>query len=324
MNRPTLRTAFTDLVGCAAPIQLAPMGGDVVTVELATAVCRAGGFGMLNRRDLTPLQTRLEQLEGNGAEAYGVSFTVTGPSDAPEQEDVEQVARRVRLVEFFWASPRAEWVAWVKAAGCLAGWQVGSLDEALRAVDAGCDVIAVQGLEAGGHVRGGMGLLPLLSEVLDRVDVPVLAAGGIATARSMAAVLAAGASGVRVGTRFLATYESGAHPAYVEALLAADGDDTLLTEQFSIGWPGAPHRVLTAAAEAARLANTDVVGRLGGRPLPRFSAQVPGRGVTGEVGAMAQYAGQGVGAVREVVPAEQVVRDMTEGASALLGSRADA
>jgi enoyl-[acyl-carrier protein] reductase II len=98
----------------------------------------------------------------------------------------------------------------------MAFWQVGSRQEAVAAAQAGCDLVVAQGIRAGGHVRGTVGTFPLLEEVLEAVDVPVLAAGGIGTARAMAAALIAGADGVRVGTRFVATPEAGAHPEYVE------------------------------------------------------------------------------------------------------------
>src|SRR5205085_7101260 len=111
------------------------------------------------------------------------------------------------------------------------------------AVDAGCDLVIAQGTEAGGHVRGTIGLLPLLDAVLERVAVPIVAAGGIATPGAVAAAMAAGAAGVRIGTAFVATVESGAHPDYIAALLRADGGDTVLTEAFGVGWPNAPHRV---------------------------------------------------------------------------------
>lgn len=313
-----IQTAFTQLTGCTVPIQLAAMGGDVVTVDLATEVCRAGGFGMLNRYGAVPLAERLDLMEQAGVSTFGVNFTLHNAYERVSRDEVEQAASRARLVEFFWADPNPEWVGWVKAAGCLAGWQVGSVDEAKAAVDAGCDVVVVQGTEAGGHVRGTVALLPLLGEVLDQVDVPVLAAGGIATARTMAAVLAAGASGVRIGTRFLATRESGAHPDYVAALLEADGQGTMLTDLFSVGWPDAPHRVLVSAAEAATRVTGDVVGMLGDQPIPRLGAQTPNRDTTGTVTAMALYAGQGVGAVHSVVPAGRVVSDLAQGARALL------
>lgn len=166
-----------------------------------------------------PLADRIGRLEQAGVGPFGVNFLLYDPSQ-DDRAAIELAASRARVVEFFWADPDPALVDLVHAGGALAGWQVGSVEEARRAVDAGCDLVVAQGVEAGGHVRGTMALLPLLAGVLDAVMVPVLAAGGIASARSMAAVLAAGAAGVRVGTRFLATAESGAHPEYVAALLA--------------------------------------------------------------------------------------------------------
>src|SRR5213079_183863 len=116
--------------------------------------------------------------------------------------------------------------------------------------DAGCDVIVAQGIEAGGHVRGTLGLLPLLDEVRTVIDLPIVAAGGIGTGTAMAAALVAGADAVRVGTRFMVASESTAHPTYVEALIGAGADDTVLTTAFGDGWPDAPHRVLKSAIEA--------------------------------------------------------------------------
>src|ERR1700760_2607445 len=131
-----------------------------------------------------------------------------------DPEAVAAAAARGRIIDFFWTDPDPALVSVAHQGGALACWQVGSLAEARAAVAAGCDMIAVQGTEAGGHVRGFTPLLPLLSSVLAHVDVPVLAAGGIGDARAFAAALAAGADGVRAGTRFVATAESGAHPLY--------------------------------------------------------------------------------------------------------------
>ncbi len=316
-----LRTAFTDLVGCEVPIQLAPMGGGVATPELAIAVSTAGGLGMLQRVGPDPLADRIGRLQQAQAGPFGVNFTLHDrrPDDHAE---IELAARRARLVEFFWADPDASLVELVHAGGALAGWQVGSVGEAKRAVDAGCDLVVAQGVEAGGHVRGTMALLPLLAAVLEVVTVPVVAAGGIASARSMAAVLGAGAAGVRIGTRFLATPESGAHPDYVAALLAADGEATVLTEAFALGWPDAPHRVLRSALEAAEAFPGEVVGMVHSgtvsEPLPRLSARTPSRDVSGTVAAMAMYAGQGVGQVTDVTPAAQVVAELAQEAAQML------
>jgi NAD(P)H-dependent flavin oxidoreductase YrpB (nitropropane dioxygenase family) len=301
------------------------MGGGTVPLALAVAVSRAGGLGMLNSRDVTPLAERLDALDDSQAGPYGVNFSLHGVDEQVDRAQVELAASRARLIEFFWAAPRADWVAWAHAGGALACWQVGSVEEARQAVGAGCDLVVVQGVEAGGHVRGSVAMLPLLVETLDAVDVPVLAAGGIATGRSLAAVLAAGGSGVRVGTRFLVTAESGAHPTYVRALLAAEAADrTVLTGAYSVGWPDAPHRVLAAGVDAATETDQDPVATLHGRPVARWSAQSPSREVEGMVEAMALYAGQGVGRVTGVLPAAEVVARMVADATDLLASAAAA
>src|SRR5207245_8809617 len=117
-----------------------------------------------------------------------------------------------------------------------------------------------QGAAAAGRVRGTIGLLARLSEVLPAVKVPVVAAGGIGTGRAMAAALAAGASAVRVGTRFVASEAAGTHPAYVDRLIAAEAKDTILTEAFSANWPNAPHRVLRSCVEAVERFQGQFVG----------------------------------------------------------------
>jgi nitronate monooxygenase len=296
------------------------MGGGITTPALVSAVSRAGGLGMLQGGGIRPLAERMDEIERARAGPFGVNFVAAlGQGEPPE---VELAATRAPLVEFFYSDPDQRLVELVHAGGALAGWQVGSVEEARRAVDAGCDMIVVQGLEAGGHVRGTVALLPLLVAVLDVVTVPVVAAGGIATARAMAAALAAGADGVRVGTRFLATPESGAHPDYVAAVLAAGAEDTALTTRFSIGWPGAPHRVLASALTAVEAFEGEHVGTLtvDGEPQPlrRFSARTPSREVSGAVAAMALYAGQGVGQVTEVMGAAEVVAELADEAERLL------
>jgi nitronate monooxygenase len=315
-----LETAFTKLIGCRVPIQLAAMGGGITTPALVVAVSRAGGLGMLQRGGTRPLAERIAEIEDARVGPFGVNFVPA--LGQGEREEVELAASRARLVEFFWADPDPKLVALVHAGGALAGWQVGSVEEARRAADAGCDVVIAQGVEAGGHVRGTVCLLPLLAEVLEAVSVPVVAAGGIASARSMAAALAAGASAVRVGTRFLATPESGAHPDYVAALLASGQEDTVLTTAFAVGWPDAPHRVLASALAAAEALDDETVGALDvngeSQPLPRLAARTPSREVTGSVEAMALYAGEGVGLVTEIEDAESLVHELAEGAEALL------
>ncbi len=314
-----LNTAFTDLVGCRVPIQQAGMGG-VATPELAAAVADAGALGMVTMVMVAAddvavvLDALIEQTTGT----VGMNFLMPFLDVAA----VEVAASRVRVVEFFYADPDAALVRRVHDGGALAAWQVGSLTEARAAADAGCDFIVAQGTEAGGHVRGQVSLLPLLDAVLDAVDIPVVAAGGVGTARGMAAVLAAGASGVRVGTRFVATHESNAHPVYVDALLRASAGDTVLTTAFSVMWPDAPHRVLRSCVEAAGAVKDDIVGEMSmgvmRMPVPKFSVPSPSRDTTGTIEAMALYAGESVGAVTAVVFAAEVVRELAEGAERLL------
>ena len=152
--------------------------------------------------------------------------------------------------------------------------------------------------------------------------MPVVAAGGIGTARAMAAALAAGADAVRVGTRFVASQEADTHPDYAKALIGAGPDDTVLTTTFSVLWPDASHRVLRSCVDAAERFEGDIVGEVvdgdDRMPLPLFATPCPGRTTEGEIAAMALYAGQSVGAVHEVQPAAAIVRELVDGAEALL------
>jgi NAD(P)H-dependent flavin oxidoreductase YrpB (nitropropane dioxygenase family) len=314
-----LTTRFTRLVGCSVPLQQAGMGG-VATPDLAAAVAEAGGLGMIGAVRMTApaLREALDQIARRTRGTFGVNFLMP----FLDRACVEVASRKARVVEFFYGDPDSSLVEVVHAGGALACWQVGSVEEARAAAAAGCDFIVVQGVEAGGHVRGRIGLLALLPEVIEAVSVPVVAAGGIGTAQAMAAALAAGADGVRMGTRFVAAQESAAHPLYKDALIRAAAGDTVLTEAFSATWPNAPHRVLRSCVEAARAFEGEIVGELdlGGQKLPllRFASPCPTRTTTGTIEAMALYAGETVGVVREVQPAAVIVRELADGAQDLL------
>jgi NAD(P)H-dependent flavin oxidoreductase YrpB (nitropropane dioxygenase family) len=284
------------------------MGGGVGSPALALAVTTAGGLGMLSSSYPEPVAEQLAWVRDRTEGPVGVGFFAF---DLPQRRaDLEVAARDADVVDLFWGAPDAEVVRWVHEGGALAVWQVGSVDEARAAADAGCDLVVAQGVEAGGHVRGTTPLLELLAQVLAAVDVPVLAAGGIATGERLREALSAGAAGVRVGTRFLATAESAAHPAYLRALLAGDGADTVLTTAFGVGWPDAPHRVLRSCLDAAARAG-EVVARTEHGSLtwdvPRWSPQPPSVLCTGDVEAMPLYAGQSVGEVREVLTVAEVM-----------------
>jgi nitronate monooxygenase len=245
-------TAFTRLVGCRAPIQQAGMGA-TSSVELAAAVADAGALGMLGTAGVPDrlVLPALDALAARTAGVFGVNFLVP----FMDREMVAQAACRAKVVEFFYGDPDAGLVEMVHSSGALASWQVGSVAEARAAADCGCDLVVAQGTEAGGHIRGQVALLPLLDSVLEVVAVPVLAAGGIATGRSVAAVLAAGAAGARVGTRFLGAQEADVHPVYRQALIDAGPEDTELTSAFSTWWD-APHRVLRGCITEAMATRT--------------------------------------------------------------------
>ncbi|MBI2709669.1 MAG: nitronate monooxygenase [Actinobacteria bacterium] len=298
-------TPFTRIVDCRLPLQQAGMGG-VTTPALAAAVAAEGGLGMVAAAGLTSDQVCAQvaaalELAGNDARV-GVNFLVPFLDD----QALEAASQVAALVECFYGDPDAAIVERVHGGGALAAWQVGSRDEARAAVDAGCDVIVAQGVEAGGHVRGTSPLLPLLEEVRGATRVPLVAAGGVGTGAAMAEVLLAGADAVRVGTRFVATSEADVHPAYRDALLASGAGDTVLAEAFSMGWPHAPHRVLRQCVDASTL---EPAMR---SPLP------PTRAFDGEVASAALYAGESVGAVTGVLPAAAVVRELIRDAEAVL------
>jgi NAD(P)H-dependent flavin oxidoreductase YrpB (nitropropane dioxygenase family) len=324
-----LTTRFTQLVGCTVPMQQAGMGA-AAPPELVAAVSEAGALGMLGTAraglNATTFARLLEQTRRLTARPFGVNFIMRPGSVAvaSPREFIEQAARVSKVVEFFYTDPSAEFVRIVHDHGALVSWQVGSREEALAAADVGCDLVVAQGIEAGGHVRGTIGMLSLLCEVLDAVPgVPVLAAGGIGTGRAMAAALAAGADGVRVGTRFVASLEAGVHPTYAQALVDARARDTVYTRAFHVGWPEAPHRVLRSAIDAAQAFSGEIVGKVMGLDgtevaVPRFGSRVPDRTATGEVAAMSLWAGESVGGVTRVLPAGDVIRELVEEAEHLL------
>jgi len=277
-----MNTPFTSLVGCELPVQLAGMG-DVGSAELSAAVISAGACGMVPGATHPP--------DGASGVNYLMPFL-------PDIAVIEDTARRARVVDFFYADPRRDLVDVVHRQGALAGWQVGSAAEATAAVEAGCDYVVAQGIEAGGHVRGTQPLDVVLATVRAAVRVPVLAAGGIATAERVSDLMRAGAAAVRVGTRFVASPESNAHPDYVRSLVeATSGGDTMVTEWFNRGWPDAPHRVLKRAYDAAQ-------GTGWRRP------SCPTRDRTEDVSGWAMYAGTGVGGVTGAQAAADVVADL--------------
>lgn len=306
-------TPFTQILGCTIPIQLAGMPG-INTVNLAAAVSNAGGLGMISGTHMSPeyLCETIENLKEITSDPFGVNFLMP----FLDEECVKVAASKCKIVEFFYADPDPNLIEIVHDGGALACWQIGSLKEAIQAEEAGCDLIVAQGIQAGGHVRGDMELLPLLSEVLDSVNLPVIAAGGLGTAKDIEEALKAGASAARVGTRFLAAKESGAHPKYIQAVIDAQTEETVLTETFSVGWPHAHHRVLKSCVSAVKAFEGDVIGErdLAGvkKPIFKGSIALPTINTLGNVEAMALYAGESVGAVGSIKSAAEIMKELSK------------
>jgi nitronate monooxygenase len=305
-----------EILRCELPIQLAPMGSVSATAALPLAVAAAGGHAMYPGLGLPPaaLMPVVDELASR-TDAFGVNFVVP----LMDRESFEQTVSRAPYVDLFLSDPDPALVKVVHDGGAVCGWQVESAEEARAAEAAGCDVVIAKAWESGGRKRiEGPTLLALLDGVLEAVSVPVIAAGGIATARGVAAAMAAGADGVRVGTRFIAAGEADAHPAWVQAVLDAGPADAVVSDAFNVGLPEpGPHRVLRGSIAAAEALADDEVGvvRLLGAEVPvgRFAAQPPTRESTGTIEAMPFYAGQSAGAVRAIQPAAEIVAELARG-----------
>jgi nitronate monooxygenase len=235
-----------------------------------------------------------------------------------------------RLVSLSWGDPTT-WIKRIHDAGALVACTVVSALEAREAVALGVDLLVAQGWEAGGHVRSQVATMALVPAVVDAAaHTPVVAAGGIADGRGLAAALALGADGAWIGTRFVASAESAAHDIVKRAIIAASESGTHIGEVFDGGWPGAPVRALrnstVSAWEAAgtppagvRPGEGEIVGYNAlGEPVERYSSDGPLRGASGDVEAMVLYAGQIAGTIQRIQPAAEIVREIADGALAQL------
>jgi NAD(P)H-dependent flavin oxidoreductase YrpB (nitropropane dioxygenase family) len=326
-----VRTALTELLGLEAPIVLAPMGG-AVTPELAAAVSNAGGLGTLPLSWSTP-----DEIESRVGETLALTSRPFGVNLIREWDQRERLdaalAAGAPVISLFWGAA-SERVREAHDAGAVVFVSVSTAEEGARAAAAGADVVVAQGWEAGGHVRGTVTTLALVPRVVDAVDVPVVAAGGIADGRGVAAVLALGAAGAWVGTRFLAAGESSIHEDYRRRLLEADETQTYYGELFDGGWPDAPHRALrNSTVEAWEAAGRpapggrpgekdEVAARGDGSPIGRYVSVTPQAGMTGETEALPNWAGQGVGLVTRVQPAGEIVRELVAEAERVLAQLA--
>jgi nitronate monooxygenase len=235
-----MQTWLTERFDLGVPVVSAPMAG-AASGRLAAAVSAAGGLGMIGAggRTTPGWITRECAVAAGSGRPYGVGLQAWALAQVPGQLDaVVEAAPALVSVGY---GAYAGHLDRLRSAGAVVATTVGNLREAREAEDAGVDLIVARGLEGGGHGRDDVATLPLLQSVLDAVSVPVLAAGGIVTARGLAAVLAAGAAGAWVGSAFLMCVEADTTAAERARLAAASDTDTVYGRVFDIGkragWP---------------------------------------------------------------------------------------
>lgn len=307
-----LSTPWATTFGLRVPIVNAPMGG-VAGGRLAAAVTAAGGLGMVGMGSVATRELLAEQLQHAGGR-FGIGLVdwVMRNEDGLLED---ALAARPALLSVSFGTDWS-WVAQAHDAGIPAVTQVYDSDGARKAVDAGVDILVARGSEGGGHGEVKLGLLPLLDAVLDAVPVPVLAGGGVASARSLAAVLAAGASGAWVGTRLSACPEALTGDAGRRALVAATETDTAVTRVFDVAkglpWPARfPSRVL---------ANDFVEHWTGHEEAldPGACEELATAIAAGDCRIAPVDAGQGVGMIRDDASVGEVIDEMCTGAARLL------
>jgi len=310
------------------PILSAPMAG-AAGPELVAAVCNAGGYGVI------PLWGKSKEQVGIGIDALREltdrNFAVNLNLSFPYEDQLDMcISKGVHGVSLFWGNEPSA-IARAKAGGLTVLMSVGSAQEARTAAEAGADVIVAQGWEAGGHVWGQVTSMALIPAVVDAVKIPVVAAGGIADGRGMAAAMMLGASGVWIGTRLLASSEATIHDVYRNRILQASEADTQWAHDlYDVGWPDAPHRALAnstsrgwanaGSSEPGKRPNEkEQIGhRPNGDPVVRYQSYTPLPETAGDVEAMSLWSGQGVSLVREVMPAADIIEELYQAAKKLL------
>jgi nitronate monooxygenase len=311
-------TPVCELLGIEQPIVQAPMAA---IPGLAAAVSNAGALGMLTLTWSDDAGAVVRETAAQTTRPFGGNLVLI--DDQHHRLD-RALAAGLRIVSFMWGDPSG-YIGPVHDAGGIVLHTVGTAEEARRSVASGADVIVAQGREAGGHVWGTIGTLPLVPAVVDAVaPVPVIAAGGIGDARGVAAVLALGAQAAWLGTRFLLAEEMPIHEDYRRRLIAAaETDAQLYPNLYEVGWPDSPHRALrnsTATAwEAAgrpplaqRPGAGDVIAHFAsGEAIVRYEPAPPMAGTTGDIEALSMWAGQGVALARERQSAADIVAELT-------------
>jgi enoyl-[acyl-carrier protein] reductase II len=303
---PPVQTRITKLFGIRYPIIQAGMVW-AASSRLAVAVSEAGGLGMIGAGSMNPetLCDQIRRTKERTSHPFAVNIPLT-------REDAAALVRvvvegGVRIV-FTSSGHPLRFTAELKNAGCAVVHVIAAVKHAHKAADAGCDAVVAEGFEAGGH--NGIDettTLALVPQVADAVSLPLLAAGGIADGRGLAAALALGADGVQVGTRFAATVESSAHPNYKEAVLrAGDGDTVFTLRKLSpVRMLRTPFALRALQAERDGATKEELEALLGRKR--EMMGIFEGNVEEGEL-----EAGQSSGLVKELLPAGEVVKRMME------------
>lgn len=323
-----LATRLTELFGLDHPIVLAPMVNGATSGHLATAVRAAGGlglFGGIHSGGPTWVREQIRFMRTRADERWGVGFiTWTIPNlEANFQVCLDE---RVPIMAFSFGDP-TQYVARAKAVGAKVFCQVQTIESARVALKAGTDVLVAQGNEAGGHT-GQLGTLPFLAQVLDLSGgTPVIASGGIASGRALAAVLAAGAEGAWLGTPLLARHEAvEVADTYKKCIVESDGQDTVFTRVFDIMYD---LRFPPEIAGRARVNRTTREWHRREEEVRRrreeLAAETPMRPpIERDPEVHPIWMGQSAGAVHGVRSVGEVIRELCEGAERCLRERSRA
>jgi enoyl-[acyl-carrier protein] reductase II len=295
---------ITELCGSRYPIFLAGMAA-ISGPKLVAAVANAGGMGTIGGLRLPPLALRrwINETRALTDEPFGVNLVPSfGGPDVFEAQFQVVLQEKPKMLSLFYAEAYPDMIRRAKEAGMVVMVQVGTVELARRAIANGADIITAQGSESGGHLnRGTIGLSSLLPAILDIAgERPVLAAGGITNRQDVATMMSIGASGVLVGTAFVACEESNAHPLYKQKIVEATVDDTEYRTSYSFGWKyGTPHRVMP---NRERWNLLRFIGG-GARVIdkPRMAEK------------LSLYAGQGVGKIDRVMSAAERVAELANG-----------
>lgn len=309
-----MRTRFTERFGVELPIV---QGGLAYLAhsELCAAVSKAGGLGQLTAATMgSPevLREEIRKVRAMTDRPFAVNFAI-GHRDLSDFIRVT-IEERVEIISVTGGNPEPLFAAF-RGHPVLKMVLVAGVRQAQKAEALGADAVIAVGFEGGGHIgRDDIGTMVLVPRVVESVNIPVLASGGIVDGRGLAAALALGADGVEMGTRFVATAECRAHPAYKQALIDAKESDTVVIER-SLGRPGRALRnawtekILEAEARGATL--EELLPMISGQANTR--AALEGRLEEGFV-----WAGQGVGLIRDIPSVEELLRRMVEEAAAAL------